>query len=214
MALVFLALCLFLALAFEFSNGFHDTANAVATVIYTNSLKTDLRCRWSGVMNFLGVIFGRHRGCLRARRTHPARCPFAAEWRNRDRNVGGLVHLRACLERWHLVVGIPNSSSHALIGSLIGIAVENSVRAGRGLHNGSIGIRSGPCSALLISPILGFVLAFLLFRLTKLFIHDRHLYKPPEKDRSPIWWMRCLLVLTCTAYPSPMGRMTGKRASG
>src|ERR1700744_4083049 len=57
-ALAILAACFLLVLVFEFSNGFHDTANAVATVIYTNSLKASYAVIWSGICNFLGVILG------------------------------------------------------------------------------------------------------------------------------------------------------------
>src|SRR5512138_3848288 len=55
---ILLLLCLLAALTFEFINGFHDTANAVATVIYTNSLKPTVAVIWSGIFNFAGVFFG------------------------------------------------------------------------------------------------------------------------------------------------------------
>src|ERR1700744_168337 len=96
-----LGICFVLVLIFEFSNGFHDTANAVATVIYTNSLKPTIAVVWSGAMNFIGVVA-----------------------------AGMLVAIFAAALLWNVGtwwIGIPNSSSHALIGALIGVALEVSL---------------------------------------------------------------------------------------
>ncbi len=215
MILVFLVLCLVLALAFEFSNGFHDTANAVATVIYTNSLKPTVAVIWSGIMNFLGVILG---GIAVAYALVELIPPDVLSPPNGEAATGMLGALFISALTWNVGTwwfGIPNSSSHALIGSLIGIAVENSLVLGRGLNNGVDWHQVwSVLGSLLISPILGFVLAFLLFKLIKLLIHDRHLYEPPEKDKAPIWWMRGLLILTCTGVSFAHGTNDGQKIIG
>jgi inorganic phosphate transporter, PiT family len=108
--------------------------------------------------------------------------------------VGLLAALFITALAWNLGTwwcGVPNSSSHAIFGSLIGIAVENSLAHGRGLYNGVEWHQLwSVLGALLVSPILGFGLSMLLFKLVKLIVHDTHLYEPPKKDESPVWWMR------------------------
>jgi inorganic phosphate transporter, PiT family len=213
--LVFLALCLFLALAFEFSNGFHDTANAVATVIYTNSLKPTPAVVWSGLMNFLGVLLG---GIAVAYALVELIPPDVLSPPNGEIATGMLGALFISALVWNVGTwwfGIPNSSSHALIGSLIGIAVENSLVRGRGLNNGVDWHQVwSVLTSLLVSPILGFGLALLLFKLVKLLIHDKHLYEPPEKDKAPVWWMRGLLILTCTGVSFAHGTNDGQKSIG
>ena len=68
-------------------------------------------------------------------------------------------------------------------------------------------------SSLLFSPIIGFALAFIIFRLLKLAVHDKRLYEPPEGDKPPVWWMRGLLILTCTGVSFRTAQMTARRAS-
>ena len=183
-----------LVLVFEFSKGFHDTANAVATAIYTHSLKPIPAVVWSGLMNFLGVMRGGHRGGLSARRADPARRPVTAERRGRGRHAGRALRHRSRLERrdlravsafseslMRLQAGrtaldfeLPNSGSHSLIGALIGIAVENALVHGRGLGNGVDWHQAwSVLASLLVSPVLGFVLSPLLFRGLKLVIQDQ-----------------------------------------
>jgi PiT family inorganic phosphate transporter len=112
-------------------------------------------------------------------------------------------------------LGIPNSSSHALIGSLVGIAIETALMHGRGLKDGVDWHQVwSVLGSLLLSPLLGFGLAFLLFKLLSMFIHDPHLYEPPEGDKRPIWWMRYLLILTCTGVSFSHGTNDGQKSIG
>jgi inorganic phosphate transporter, PiT family len=112
-------------------------------------------------------------------------------------------------------LGIPNSSSHALIGSLVGIAIETALTHGRGLRDGVDWQQVwNVLGSLLLSPLIGFGLAFLLFRLLKMFIRDRHLYEPPEGDKPPVWWMRYLLILTCTGVSFAHGTNDGQKSIG
>src|ERR1700742_946751 len=160
--IVFLLACLVLVLVFEFSNGFHDTANAVATVIYTNSLKPIFTVIWSGIWNFLGVLIG---GIAVAYALVELIPPEVLSPPGGGVAVGMLLALFLSALVWNVGTwwfGIPNSSSHALIGALIGIAVENALVHGRGMKDGvDWGQVWSVLLSLLISPVLGFVLAMI-----------------------------------------------------
>lgn len=202
-------------MTFEFSNGFHDTANAVATVIYTNSLKPLYAVVWSGIMNFVGVLLG---GIAVAYALVELIPPEVLSPPNGGIAVGMLAALFIAALIWNVGtwrLGIPNSSSHALIGSLIGIAISNSLNHGRGFGNGVDWhqVRS-VLLALLTSPIIGFVLALGVFRLLKLVVHDKQLYEPPRGDKPPVWWMRGLLILTCTGVSFAHGTNDGQKSIG
>src|ERR1700755_2219961 len=130
--LAILVICFVLVLAFEFSNGFHDTANAVATVIYTNSLKAPVAVVWSGIMNFAGVIIG---GIAVDYARFELIPPEVLSPRDGHLAAGLLVAIFASALIWNVGtwwLGIPNSSSHALIG----IALANSIKQARGFGNG------------------------------------------------------------------------------
>jgi len=214
-ALAILAACFVLVLIFEFSNGFHDTANAVATVIYTNSLKATYAVIWSGLMNFLGVIIGGIAVAYALVELIPAEVLSPPDG---GVAAGMLVALFTSALAWNVGtwwLGIPNSSSHALIGSLIGIAVETALTHGRGLRAGVDWQQVwNVLGSLLLSPLLGFGLALLLFKLLSTFIHDKHLYEPPEGDKPPVWWMRGLLILTCTGVSFAHGTNDGQKSIG
>ncbi|HEX4158692.1 MAG TPA: anion permease [Rhizomicrobium sp.] len=213
--LLILCGCLLLALTFEFSNGFHDTANAVATVIYTKSLKPFPAVIWSGIMNFLGVILG---GIAVAYALVELIPPEVLTPPDGGIAVGMLVALFISALFWNVgtwFFGIPNSSSHALIGALIGIAVETALTRGRGLGSGVDWTQVwNVLASLLISPLLGFVLALLLFKLISMIVHDRRLFEPPKGEEPPVWWMRGLLVLTCTGVSFAHGTNDGQKSIG
>jgi inorganic phosphate transporter, PiT family len=214
-ALAILSGCFLLVLAFEFSNGFHDTANAVATVIYTNSLKATCAVVWSGLMNFLGVIIGGIAVAYALVELIPVEVLSPPDG---GIATGMLAALFTSALLWNVGtwwLGIPNSSSHALIGSLIGIATETALTHGRGLTNGVDWQQVwNVLGSLLLSPLIGFGLAFLLFKLLRMFIRDRHLYEPPEGDKPPVWWMRYLLTLTCTGVSFAHGTNDGQKSIG
>jgi inorganic phosphate transporter, PiT family len=214
-ALAILFVCFLLVLVFEFSNGFHDTANAVATVIYTNSLKPIYAVVWSGFMNFLGVLIGGTAVAYALVELIPAEVLSPPDG---GTAAGMLAALFTSALFWNVGtwwLGLPNSSSHALIGSLIGIAIETALTHGRGLRDGVDWQQVwNVLGSLLLSPLLGFALAFFLFKLLSTFIHDRHLYEPPEGDKPPIWWMRYLLILTCTGVSFAHGTNDGQKSIG
>ena len=213
--LAILSGCFLLVLIFEFSNGFHDTANAVATVIYTNSLKPTYAVVWSGLMNFLGVLIG---GIAVAYALVELIPPEVLSPPNGGTASGMLIALFTAALAWNVGtwwLGIPNSSSHALIGSLIGIAIENALTQGRGMKDGVDWHQVwSVLGSLLVSPLLGFVLALMLFKLLSAVIHDRHLYEPPQGDKPPVWWMRALLIMTCTGVSFAHGTNDGQKSIG
>src|SRR6201995_1059233 len=129
-----------------------------------------------------------------------------------------LVALFSAALLWNVCTwwfGIPNSSSHALIGSLIGIAIETALTHGRGMKDGVEWQQVwSVLGSLLVSPLLGFVLAMILFKLLKMFIRDRHLYEPRKVGDPPVWWMRALLILTCTGVSFAHGTNDGQKSIG
>lgn len=210
-----LAACFALVLTFEFSNGFHDTANAVATVIYTNSLTPTKAVVWSGLMNFLGVIVG---GIAVAYALVELIPPEVLSPPDGSQAVGMLTSVFICALIWNVGtwwLGIPNSSSHALIGSLIGITVAAALGSGRAL---TIAIDwrqiASVLGSLLVSPFLGFSLAFMLYKVMVRIVHDVRAFEPPRGDQVPPFWMRALLFLTCTGVSFAHGTNDGQKSIG
>ena len=200
---VLLFLCLAAACGFEFVNGFHDTANAVATVIYTHSMKPWAAVIWSGVWNFLGVMLGGISVAIGIINLLPVESLI-------DQNIAhSLAMIMALLLSaifWNLLTwyfGIPCSSSHTLIGSILGVGIAYSLLpevAGAAVDWGQakkIGL------ALLISPAIGFsmtVFLMLLLRVaTKKTQYGDSLFKEPKKNSPPPFWIRSILILTCTS---------------
>jgi inorganic phosphate transporter, PiT family len=213
---VFLLFALALALSFEFVNGFHDTANAVATVIYTNSLKPNIAVVYSGCWNLIGVLLGGTGVAFGVLALLPVELVL---------NVGssaGFAMVFALLLSaiiWNLgtwYLGLPASSSHALVGSIMGVGLANSLLTpghvfGEGVNwtkASEVGI------TLLVSPIIGFVAAALLLLLMKLLVKRPELYDAPEKGKAPPLWIRCLLILTCTGVSYGHGSNDGQKGMG
>ncbi|MEA2738913.1 MAG: inorganic phosphate transporter, PiT family [Acetobacteraceae bacterium] len=213
-AFAVLIFCFILVLAFEFSNGFHDTANAVATVIYTNSLKPGPAVVLSGVMNFLGVVLG---GVAVAFTLVELLPPDVLTPPNGNPAIAMLLALFLAALLWNVTtwwMGIPCSSSHAIIGSLLGVAIVNSITAARGLGQGVDWSQVwAVLRALFVSPLLGFLLAGALFRILQAVIRDETLFEPTE-GRPPPWWVRGLLILTCSGVSFAHGSNDGQKSIG
>ena len=210
-----LVLCFFLVLAFEATNGFHDTSNAVATVIYTNSLKPIPAVIWSGLMNFLGVIVG---GIAVAYALVEILPPDVLTPPDGAPAVPMLVSLFASALLWNVATwwfGIPNSSSHCIIGALIGVACGDALLKSRAL---SMGVDWHQIfkvlEALAVSPILGLVLAGGLYFLLKVTVRTGHLFEAPKDGETPVWWLRGLLILTCTSVSFGHGTNDGQKSIG
>jgi PiT family inorganic phosphate transporter len=213
---IFLFIALALALSFEFVNGFHDTANAVATVIYTNSLKPYIAVVWSGIWNLIGVLTSTGAVAYGIVALLPVELVI---------NIGsgaGFAMVFALLLSaiiWNLgtwYLGLPASSSHSLIGAIMGVGLANSLMApghvfGEGVNWAqakNIGL------SLIISPLVGFTCAALLLLLSKALIKNPALYASPEKGKAPPWWIRGTLVVTCTGVSFAHGSNDGQKGMG
>ncbi len=213
---IFLLLALGMALSFEFVNGFHDTANAVATVIYTNTLKPTIAVVWSGCWNLIGVLFSTGAVAFGVLALLPVELVL---------NVGsgaGFAMVFALLLSaiiWNLgtwYFGLPASSSHTLIGSIMGVGLANSWISGA--HEFGEGVNWAKATevgtTLLVSPIVGFGCAFLLLLLSKALIKRQDLYQSPEKGKTPPTWIRLLLIGTCTGVSFAHGSNDGQKGMG
>jgi PiT family inorganic phosphate transporter len=210
-----LGIALLVALGFEFVNGFHDTANAVATVIYTHSLEPHIAVVWSGFWNFLGVLASSGLVAFAIVSLLPVELILQVG------SKAGFAMVFALLVAaiiWNLGTwwfGLPASSSHTLIGSVIGVGIANQLMNGR---SGTSGVDWGQAAnigkALLLSPVVGFGCAALLLLLAKALIKDPKLYTAPEGTEPPPFYIRCLLVLTCTGVSFFHGSNDGQKGMG
>jgi PiT family inorganic phosphate transporter len=212
---VLLGIALFVALGFEFVNGFHDTANAVATVIYTHSLEPHVAVVWSGFWNFLGVMVSSGLVAFSIISLLPVELILQVGSKAGFAMVFALLvsAIMWNLGTWYF--GLPASSSHTLIGSVIGVGIANQLMAGR---SGTSGVDWGQAAnigkSLLLSPLVGFAVAALLLLAAKALIHDPKLYKAPEGNAPPPFYIRCLLVLTCTGVSFFHGSNDGQKGMG
>jgi inorganic phosphate transporter, PiT family len=213
--LALLFVCLAIALSFEFVNGFHDTANAVATVIYTKSLKPWVAVIWSGSMNFLGVLLGGAAVAFSIVHLLPVDLLI-----NIGRKAGLLMVLSLLVAAilWNFgtwYFGLPASSSHALIGSILGVGLASSLFSGHGFGSGVNWTKAQQVGlSLLISPLVGFLLAGGLLLLSKELLKNRSLYKEPRGDQPPPMWIRAILFLTCTGVSFAHGSNDGQKGVG
>ena len=214
--IVLLIAALFLALSFEFVNGFHDTANAVATVIYTHTLTPTQAVVWSGVWNFLGVLTSSGAVAFGIVALLPVELILDVGSGAGFAMVFALL-LSAIIWNvgtWYL--GLPASSSHTLIGSIVGVGLMNSLLSsgqqfGEGVNWGKV---QDTALALVISPLVGFVAAALLLLAAKVMIRNPSLYQSPEGKTPPPLWIRGLLVLTCTGVSFAHGSNDGQKGMG
>src|SRR3982075_19408 len=212
---VMLFIALLIALGFEFVNGFHDTANAVATVIYTHSLPAEFAVMWSGFFNFLGVLFSSGAVAFGIVSLLPVELILQVG------SSAGFAMVFALLIAaiiWNLgtwYFGLPASSSHTLIGSIIGVGVANALMRGR---DGTSGVDWGKATeigyALLLSPLVGFICAAILLLLLKMIVRNPTLYTAPEGNKAPALWIRALLLLTCTGVSFAHGSNDGQKGMG
>ena len=212
--LLLLGLCLLAACAFEFVNGFHDTANAVATVIYTNALRPWVAVVWSAFWNFIGVFSGGIGVAMGIVYLLPVESLVDANVYHGIAMVGALI-LAAII--WNVgtwYYGIPASSSHALIGSILGVGIAFSLLPeSRGAAvNWSKAIETGV--ALLVGPLLGFALTIGMMFLFKRFVPSKAIFKEPHKRKPPPLWIRLVLITTCTLVSFFHGSNDGQKGVG
>jgi PiT family inorganic phosphate transporter len=210
-----LVLALLIALGFEFVNGFHDTANAVATVIYTHSLEPNIAVVWSGLCNLCGVLVSSGTVAFAVITLLPVELILQVSAGAGFAMVFALL-IAAIL--WNLSTwwfGLPASSSHTMVGSIIGVGVANQLMS---VHSGTSGVdweqATKVFKVLLISPLVGFGGAALLFLLSKWLIKYPALYEAPKNAEPPPWPIRTLLILTCTGVSFSHGSNDGQKGMG
>ncbi|MGL6000206.1 MAG: inorganic phosphate transporter [Pseudomonas proteolytica] len=210
-----LGVALLIALGFEFVNGFHDTANAVATVIYTHSLPPHFAVVWSGFFNFLGVLLSSGAVAFAIIALLPVELILQV---GSSAGFAMIFALLIAAILWNLGtwwLGLPASSSHTLIGSIIGVGVANALMHGRDGTSGvdwAQAIKIG--YALLLSPLIGFGFAALLLLALRAFVKNRSLYKAPKGNTPPPWWIRGMLIVTCTGVSFAHGSNDGQKGMG
>jgi PiT family inorganic phosphate transporter len=214
---LFLILAIVFALGFEFVNGFHDTANAVATVIYTHTLRPWVAVIWSGIWNLIGVLTSSGGIAFAILALLPVELIV---------NIGSgpgfamVFSLLAAAIIWNLgtwYFGLPASSSHTLIGSIMGVGLANALLASGGTVGGGVNWAevSKVFRSLLVSPLVGFLCAALLLLIAKRFLAKHaELFKAPPKDAPPPGWVRGLLILTCTGVSFAHGSNDGQKGMG
>ena len=212
---VLLGLALLVALGFEFVNGFHDTANAVATVIYTHSLDPQIAVVWSGFWNFAGVVTSTGAVAFGIVSLLPVELILQV---GSGAGFAMVFALLVAAIMWNLGtwwLGLPASSSHTLIGSIIGVGIANQLMNAR---SGTSGVDWAQASkigqSLLLSPVFGFALAATLFMLLKAVVKEKKLYEAPEGTEPPPFWIRGLLILTCTGVSFFHGSNDGQKGMG
>jgi len=212
---IMLFVALLIALGFEFVNGFHDTANAVATVIYTHSLPANVAVVWSGLFNLLGVLAASGAVAFGIIALLPVELILQVG------SGAGFAMVFALLIAaiiWNLGtwwLGLPASSSHTLIGSIIGVGIANALMHGR---DGTSGVDWSKATeigyALLLSPLFGFCMAAILLLVLKLVVRNPALYAAPEGNKPPPLWIRSILIATCTGVSFAHGSNDGQKGMG
>src|ERR1700728_783496 len=214
---ILLFVALLIALGFEFVNGFHDTANAVATVIYTRSLPATIAVVWSGMFNLFGVLMSTGAVAFGVVSLLPVELILQV---GSGAGFAMVFALLISAIMWNVGTwwfGLPASSSHTLIGSIMGVGITNALLRGR---DGTSGVDWSQAAnigkALLLSPLFGFALAAVLLFVLKNVMQKvtPALFAEPKGDQPPPWWIRGILILTCTLVSFFHGSNDGQKGMG
>jgi PiT family inorganic phosphate transporter len=206
------ALALLLACGFEFINGFHDAANAVATVIYTRSLKPWAAVTWSGFCNFLGAFLGGTTVAMGILKLLPGDLLITNQL---GISFAMIFAFLSAAILWNLsiwILALPASSSHALIGSMLGIGLANAYATGAPLSEGINWVKAGEIGiALLLSPLLGFTLSGILLIASQRFFPNPIVHNAPTAESVPPWKVRATLILTSSGISLAHGSNDGQK---
>ncbi|QDQ28525.1 inorganic phosphate transporter [Chitinimonas arctica] len=208
-------------MAFEFINGFHDTANAVATVIYTKAMPPKQAVVMSGIFNCLGVLLGGVGVAYAIVHLLPVELLINV---NTGHGLAMVFSLLSAAILWNLgtwYFGIPASSSHTLIGSILGVGIANALITGIPLAEGINWKKAMDIAlSLVVSPTLGFLLAALLLTFFLRMLPLSKMHKTPETRRAldgkkhPPFWSRLTLVLSAMGVSFVHGSNDGQKGIG
>jgi PiT family inorganic phosphate transporter len=209
-----LIVCISIACIFEFINGFHDTANAVATVIYTRSMKPSVAVIWAGIMNFAGVYFGGIVVAMGIMKLLPNELLMN---QTLNQNIALILAILLTSIIWNLgtwYFGIPCSSSHTLLGSIFGAGIAYNFLP----EVGSIALNWGKvesvCIWLLLSPMIGFILTMGFVILLKKTVKYKKFYRAPHAKKAPPFWIRLIIILSSTHLSFSHGQNDGQKGVG
>jgi len=210
-----LLVCIVFVCVFEFINGFHDTANAVATVIYTNTLKPQVAVVYSAILNAVGVFLGGIAVAVGIINMLPVETLVS---QNTAQSLGmvGAILITAIFWNfgtWYL--GIPASSTHTLVGSILGCAIAYSLLPGTGEAAVNWKKASEVGLSLLISPLIGFLAAITVMGILRWTVSNRRaIFQSPEPNATPPFWIRAILVTTCGMVSYSHGSNDGQKGIG
>lgn len=210
---VILLVCIFTTCFFEFINGFHDTANAVATVIYTNSMKPSVAVIFSGLGNFLGVFIGI---AVAMSIVNLLPLPILLD-QNITHGISMIFALMLTAILWNLgtwYLSIPCSSSHTLFGSIFGVGIAFMLLAEPGTQALNMQKVKDVFLSLLVSPVIGFGLTLALLSYIKKKIKIKKLFTAPVRKKPPPFWIRFTLVITCASVSIFHGSNDGQKGIG
>ena len=206
--------CILCAVIFEFINGFHDTANAVATVIYTRTLKPRIAVIWSGLWNFLGVYLGGITVAMTIMHLLPLDVLIE---QSMSLSISLILTLLITAIIWNIgtwYFGLPCSSSHTLIGSIFGASLALAYVTNTGIANLPWKKLEEAGLSLLVSPLFGFFMATLLMFLFGIFIKKKRFFAQVDKNKKPPFLVRLTLILTCTSVSFAHGSNDGQKGVG
>jgi len=219
--MVSLVVALAFVLAFEFINGFHDTANAVATVIYTRAMTPYVAVISSGIFNFLGVLLGGVGVAYAIVHLLPVELLIDVDT---GRGLAMVFSMLAAAIAWNLgtwYVGIPASSSHTLIGSILGVGLANAFITGISVADGVNWQKAIDIAiSLVASPLAGFLVAGLILIVLRWYKPRSSMHATPEarKDgmgkKHPPFWNRLVLVLSAMGVSFVHGSNDGQKGIG
>ncbi len=212
---ILLLICIAAVCLFEFINGFHDTANAVATVIYTNTLKPQVAVIYSAILNALGVALGGIAVAVGIISMLPVET-LVNQSTAQSLGMVGAILITAIFWNfgtWYLA--IPASSTHTLVGAILGCGIAYSLLPGTGEAAVNWNKAADVGLSLLLSPLLGFLLAVMVMGLLRWTVsHRREIFRPPEGEELPPNWVRAVLILTCGLVSFSHGSNDGQKGIG
>lgn len=222
---IMLMIALFFVFIYEAINGFHDTANSVVTIIYTCALPSHSAVIMSGIFNFLGVIFSGLSVAYTIIHLLPL---YLFTNTNANHILVMIFSILFAAILWNLgtwYLGLPTSSSHTLIGTLIGIGLINAIINHCSIIQGlNISKLINIFSSLIISPIIGLILAKIIIMLLYKYWNNNSKYgniheTPTEQaqkigTRQPSLWIRSFLIISAAGVSFSHGANDGQKGIG
>ncbi len=221
LTMILLFISLAIALFYEMVNGFHDTANAVAMIIYTNSMKAGYSVIMAGIMNFLGVILGGIGVAYVIVHLLPLDIMVSSD---QTATLIMIFSLLIAALVWNFgtwYFGLPVSSSHSLIGSLVGVSVAFGMMNGFSFSQSvNWPVVYKILTALAVAPLGGFIIAYIFMKLSRVLIKHPKYFRTPytsedgTKKKKPNFWMRTGIIATGAGVSFAHGSNDGQKGIG